>query len=28
MERFSSREWPGLLAVVRDRTLSISRMHR
>ena len=26
--RFSAREWPGLLAVVRDRTVSISRTHR
>jgi predicted nuclease of predicted toxin-antitoxin system len=28
LERFSAREWPGLLAVVRDRTVSISRGHR
>src|ERR1022692_815530 len=28
LERFSACEWPGLLAVVRDMTLSISRAHR
>jgi len=25
MERFATRQWPGLLVVMRDRTMSVSR---
>jgi predicted nuclease of predicted toxin-antitoxin system len=27
MERFAEEEWPGLLVVMRDQTMSVSRQH-